>query len=88
MRIALDIKNMSKITKPSKNDVIVYDGKEYYVTTKQDLLKEAYGLVAKCQGILEELRQDNLNFKAQTSKDIKDITDTAGKLLELKGDNL
>ena len=88
MRVALDIKNMSKLTKPTKNDVIVYDGKEWYITTKDDLLKEAMDLVHKCENTLEEFKQDNLEFKAQTSKDIKDITDTAGKLLELKGDNL
>ena len=29
MRVALDIKNLSKLKEPSTNDVIIYDGKQW-----------------------------------------------------------
>ena len=40
MRLALEIKNPGKVIKPSKNDVVIYNGKEWYITTKEDLFKE------------------------------------------------
>jgi len=40
MKLGLEIKNPKKAIKPTKNDVIVFDGKEWYVTTKEDLFKE------------------------------------------------
>ena len=88
MRVALDIKNMSKLKNPTENDVIVYDGKQWYVTTKDEILKEANDLLLECKKTLETLRKDNQEFKRQTSKDIIEITNTTKKLLELKGENL
>ena len=88
MRVALDIKNMSKIKNPTENDVIVYDGKQWYVTTKDEILKEANDLLLECKETLEALRKENQEFKRQTSKDIIEITNTTKKLLELKGENL
>ena len=88
MRVALDIKNMSRLIKPTKNDVIIYDGKQWYVTTKDDLLKEAHDMVEECRRTLNEIKAENQEFKRQTSKDIDDIVDTTRKLLDLKGDNL
>lgn len=88
MRVALDIKNMSKIKNPTANDVIIYDGKQWYVTTKEEILKEANDLLLECKKTLEQLRVENQEFKRQTSKDILEITDTTKKLLELKGEKL
>lgn len=88
MRVALDIKNMSKIKNPTANDVIIYDGKRWYVTTKEEILKEANDLLLECKETLEQLRAENQEFKRQTSKDILEITDTTKKLLELKGEKL
>ena len=86
MRVALDIRNMSKLTKPTKNDVIVYDGKEWYITTKDDLLKAAMDLVHKCEQTLADIKQENQQFKEETSSNIKEIADTAQNLLRLKGE--
>lgn len=40
MKIALEIKNMKKAIKPSKDSIIIHDGKDWYITTKQDLFRE------------------------------------------------
>lgn len=88
MRVALDIKNLSKLKEPTTNDVIIYDGHKWYVTTKDDILKEANALLSKCQLELEQIKKENLDFKQQTSKDIVELTETVKKLLELKGENL
>lgn len=88
MRIALDIKNLSKIKEPTVNDVIIYDGKKWYVTTKDDILKETHNLLLECKEELLKLKKENQEFKQQTSKDIIELSDTVKKLLELKGDIL
>ncbi len=88
MRVALDIKNLSKLKEPSTNDVIIYDGKQWYVTTKDDILKEANDLLLECKEELAKTKRENQEFKQQTSKDILELTDTVKKLLELKGENL
>ena len=88
MRVALDIKNLSKLKEPSINDVIIYDGKQWYVTTKDDILKEANDLLLECKEELAKTKRENQEFKQQTSKDILELTDTVKKLLELKGENL
>ena len=40
MKLGLEVKNTKKAIRPSKNDVILYNGKEWYVTTKEELFKE------------------------------------------------
>ena len=40
MKIALEIKNNKKAIRPSTNNIIIYDGKEWYITTKDELFKE------------------------------------------------
>ena len=88
MRVALDIKNLSKLKEPSANDVIIYDGKQWYITTKDDILKEANDLLLECKEELAKTKRENQEFKQQTSKDILELTNTVKKLLELKGENL
>ena len=40
MKLGLEIKNSGKAIRPSKNNIILYDGKQWYVTTKDELFKE------------------------------------------------
>lgn len=84
MRIAIDVKNMSRMKEPSANDVIVYDGRQWYVTTKDDILKEANETLSKCEKTLARLEAENQEFKQQTSKDIIEIAETTKKLLKMK----
>ena len=78
MKIALEVKNNSKIIRPSKNNVIIYDGKEWYVTTKEELFGEYEKRIdSKCeklQGLVNELKEENKNFKNTISKQMVDIS--------------
>ena len=53
MRIGLDVRNVKRAIKPSKNDVILFDGKEWYVTTKEDLFKEFEERLSKKEKTLD-----------------------------------
>lgn len=88
MNVVLNIKNTSKIIKPTKNSVILYDGKDWYVTTKEELLKECSELLKKCNSTLEEYKQENTEFKKDVGKQLKQMTDLIQKLFETKGENL
>lgn len=88
MRVALEIRNLSKLKKPTENDVIIFDGKEWYITTKEEILKEANDLLLECKQELANMKKENKEFKQQTSKDILELTNTVRSLLELKGEKL
>ena len=95
MRVALDIKNLSKLNQPTENDVIIYDGKRWYVTTKDDLLKDANNLLLKCEEVLKTMRKEFeaferkssenfTNFKSETSQDISKFkSQTSQDIVEL-----
>lgn len=76
MQVVMDIKNMSKITKPSVNNVILYDGKTWYVTTKQELFKE-YDLKLKK---FEEMIEENKKFKKEIASQLMEMSDFIKKL--------
>lgn len=88
MKVALDIKNMSKLKKPTANDVIIFDGNEWYITTKEDVLSDAISLLEECKKTLVSLKEDNESFKKQTSRDIHELSETVKQLLQFKGDEL
>ena len=54
MEVILDIKNIPKAMNPTHNDVVVFNGKTWYLTTKQDLLEDAYKLLAEATEELEK----------------------------------
>ena len=35
MKLILEVKNNKKIINPSRDDILLYDGKEWFVTTKK-----------------------------------------------------
>lgn len=88
MNVNLNIKNLSRLKEPKKGDVILFDGKEWYITTKDDVLQDAKMLLDKCNEKIELLERQNNEFKAKTSRDILEITETIKKIYELKGDKL
>ncbi len=88
MKVVLSVRNTSKVTKPIKDSVIIYDGEEWYVTTKEQLFKDFHDLYSKCNEKLETLEKQNLDFKKEISSQIKEMADLVEKLLKLKGDNL
>lgn len=76
MKIVVDVKNIGKMVKPSANNVILYDGKEWYVTTKNDLFKEFYGILADIKSEVGKLKSENAAFK-------KDINEKMVKVANL-----
>lgn len=80
MKIALEVKNISKAIKPITDDVVVYDGKEWYVTTKSELLKEANETLEKCKEQLEKNKQEFENFKKDVASQLVEMSELIGKL--------
>lgn len=87
MKLTLDIKNFKRIIKPTKDDVILYDGKEWYVTTKKDLFEElsrkfdereieVENKLSEIKNVIEEFKQikvENAKQISTMSKTIKDL---------------
>ena len=91
MQVVLTVKNTSKVLKPTKDNVLLYDGHMWYVTTKADLLKETNDLLKECQETLEALKQQNLDFKAEVASQVKQMSDAILQIIALKeqeGDKL
>ena len=78
MQVVLDIKNASSLKKPKANQVILYDGDKWYVTTRQALFKEYEDKVDSKLKTIEELKEkiekDNAEFKKEVSKSVYDIS--------------
>ncbi len=84
MEVILDIKNVPKAIKPTKNDVIVFNGKQWYLTDKESLLGEAYALVEAAKQNLERIKEENNAFKAQVAKQLYDMSELIKQLYEVK----
>ena len=81
--VLLDIKNVPKVMKPTENDVIVFDGKRWYVTTKESLLADAYKLIEECKAELVRLKAENKEFKSTVNNQLKIMSDAIKKLYEV-----
>ena len=86
LKVCLEIKNGSKVLKPKSGDVIIFDGKEWYVTTKEDIFAEYQAKVnAKIQEVeaeLSELRQ----FKSEVSSQMIEMSETIKKFINYQGE--
>ena len=71
VKIGFEIKNGSKAFKPKKGDVIIFDGKSWYITTKEDLLEDSYRLIEECKAELENMKE----FKKEVASEIKTLSD-------------
>ena len=83
MEVMLDIKNVPKVMKPTENDVIVFNGKQWYITTKESLLKDAYKLIEEAKQELEKLKKENKEFKSSVSSQLVIMSDAIKKLYEV-----
>ena len=86
MKIGLEIKNASQVFKPKKGDVILFDGKNWYITTKEDIFREyeekVDSKITEVNNELNELRA----YKAEVSKQIKKMAEAIRKFISLEGD--
>ena len=88
MKVVLSVKNTSKIMKPSENSVILYDGEQWYVTTKEKLFKEWTDLLAQSTQKLQDLEEQNTQFKREVGSQLREMTELIHTLFEAKGEDL
>ena len=66
MKIVLDIKSSSKTQGLNKGDVVMYDGKEWYITSKEELcasLEKKYNeVISKFEKKIYELEKKYSDF--------------------------
>lgn len=86
VKVGLNIKNGSKIMKPKAGDVIVFDGKDWYVTTKDDIFKEYQEKVDGKLAQVDKKLQQIEKYKADISKDIQTMSETIRKFVNIQGD--
>lgn len=65
MKITLDIKNISKAINPKKGNVVLYDGRDWIVTTKDDILRDVNSLLEDCKSTLLEMKQNKKDVAKQ-----------------------
>lgn len=80
MEVILDVKNVPKVIKPTVDAVIVFNGKDWYLTNKESLLKEAYKLVEETRTELEKMRKENKDFKSTVAQQLYDMSELIKKL--------
>lgn len=89
MKIGLEIKNPKRAIKPHNGDVILYDGKQWYVTTKEELFyelesklknkeKELDNKIAECDKKINEMNE----LKKKNAEQILNIAAIVQKLVE------
>ena len=87
VKIGLNVKNGSKIMKPKQGDVIIYDGKDWYVTTKDDIFREYQSKVDdKLKEINEKLSLME-EYKREISSQMTTMSDAIKNFIQLQGEN-
>lgn len=84
MEVILDIKNVPKAMNPTENDVIIFQGKTWYLTTKESLLADAYKVLEECKAELEKIKAENAEHKRTVAKQLYDMSELIKKLYEVK----
>lgn len=79
MEIAFTVKNTSRAMKPAVDDVLLYDGKLWYITTKKELFKE-YDIrfeekIRECNTRIYEMQKEREQLIAELSKYKKELAE-------------
>lgn len=80
--IALNIKNGSKAFKPKPGDVIIFDGKDWYITKKEDIFREYDEKMLKMEQKVEKMEE----FKAEVNEKIDKMSDIMQKFVILQNE--
>lgn len=69
MKIAIDVKTNKKAIRPSPDNIIIYDGKDWYVTTKKDLFaeydKKFEDKLEECDVKIKEMKDYQISISKQ-----------------------
>lgn len=84
MEVILDVKNVPKAMNPTQDDVIVFNGKTWYLTSKASLMKEALEMIDKCQKELDKIKKENAQFKKEVAQQVRDLSELVKQMYEVK----
>lgn len=79
MKIVLNVKD-KRAFNPIKNDVIIFDGKEWYITTKEEILKESLDLLNEIRDELNKIIKENSDFKKDVADQILTISEVVRQM--------
>ena len=79
MKIVLNVKD-KRAFNPIKNDVIIFDGKEWYITTKEEILKESLDLLNETRDELNKIIEENSDFKKDVADQILTISEVVRQM--------
>ena len=69
MEVAFEVKNMSRAFKPKQDDILIYDGKTWYITTRKELFKEYEThfdeKIAECNEKIREMNETKAEIAQQ-----------------------
>ena len=86
MEVAFTVKNMSRAIKPKKDDILIYDGKIWYITTKKELFKEYEAnfdeKIAECN---EKIREMN-ELKAEIARQMLEFGEIIKQVVLKEGE--
>ena len=86
LKVGLEIKNGSRVLKPKKGDIVIFDGKEWYVTTKNDIFREYQekvdAKIAEVNAKVAEMEE----YKRETAAQIAEMANVIKQFVELEGD--
>ncbi len=89
MKTVLTIKNLSKMKTLKSDDMVLYDGKNWYVTTKEAIFKEYQEKVDKELAALkkekDDLKASNDEFQLNVAKQINEMSSLIEQLVLNKG---
>lgn len=80
MEVILDVKGVSKVMNPTQDNVIAFDGKQWYLTTKESLLADSYKLIEEAKQELEKIKSENQEFKQKVAKQLFDMSELIREL--------
>lgn len=86
VKICLEVKNGSKIFKPKKGDVVIYDGKDWYVTTKEDIFKEYQEKVDAKLNQVEQKLIEIRQFKGEISGQMAELGSLVRDFIKSQGE--
>ena len=87
VKVGLNIKNGSKVFKPQKGDVIIFDGKDWYVTTKDDIFSEYQEKVDNKLVEIEANLREMEEYKGEISSQVAEMSEIIKQFIKLQGEN-
>ena len=81
MKAVFEVKSVNRLNHLNPNDILIYDGKTWYVTTKEDLFKKEVAYLEECKKSLNEVKQEVIDFKKDVAGQIKEISETTAQIL-------